>query len=162
MIPLFTKDATKHDFHHTLGHRLFALHPCGLSFQFDHLWKHFPQMQNVLAAFLLCHSLSPKCPDSCDQVVLVCAACTESAANASTRAKPSLKSVKKKVTAFKSYRPVTPYNNRYLGQQRLWWWCIAWRHQANTWTNVEFSSVHESVHNNSFERCTNKIKSLIS
>ena len=36
---------------------------------------------------------------------------------------------------------VTPYGNIDLGQHWFRKWLVAWRHQAITWTNVEFSSV---------------------
>ena len=39
---------------------------------------------------------------------------------------------------------VTPYGGRDLGQHWLRQWLVAWRHQANTWTNVDWSSVKSS------------------
>ena len=39
---------------------------------------------------------------------------------------------------------VTPYGDRDLGQQWLRLWLVAWRHQAITWTNVDWSSVKSS------------------
>ena len=36
---------------------------------------------------------------------------------------------------------VTPYGKRYLNQHWLRYWLVAWRHQAITWTNVDWSSV---------------------
>ena len=41
---------------------------------------------------------------------------------------------------------VTPYGNRDLGQHWLWYWLIAWRHQAITWTNVDLSSSSKDIH----------------
>ena len=40
--------------------------------------------------------------------------------------------------------PVMPYGDRDLGQHWLRWWLVAWRHQAITWTNVDWSSVKSS------------------
>ena len=39
---------------------------------------------------------------------------------------------------------VTPYGDRDLGQHWLRKWLVAWRHQAITWTNVDWSSVKSS------------------
>ena len=39
---------------------------------------------------------------------------------------------------------VTPYGDRDLGQHRIRYWLVAWRHQAITWTNVDLSSVRPS------------------
>ena len=39
---------------------------------------------------------------------------------------------------------VTPYGDRDLGQLWLRQWLVAWRHQAITWTNVDWSSVKSS------------------
>ena len=36
---------------------------------------------------------------------------------------------------------VTPYGGRDLGQHWFRQWLVAWRHQAITWTNVDFSLV---------------------
>ena len=36
---------------------------------------------------------------------------------------------------------MTPYGDRDLGQHWLRQWIVAWRHQAITWTNVDWSSV---------------------
>ena len=39
---------------------------------------------------------------------------------------------------------VTPYSDRDLGQHWLRQWLVAWRHQAITWTNVDWSSMKSS------------------
>ena len=39
---------------------------------------------------------------------------------------------------------VTPYGDRDWGQHGLRQWLVAWRHQAITWTNVDWSSVKSS------------------
>ena len=39
---------------------------------------------------------------------------------------------------------VMPYGDRDLGQHWLRSWLVAWRHQAITWTNVDWSSVKSS------------------
>ena len=39
---------------------------------------------------------------------------------------------------------VTPYGDRDVGQLWLRQWLVAWRHQAITWTNVDWSSVKSS------------------
>ena len=36
---------------------------------------------------------------------------------------------------------VMPYGDIDLGQHWLRWWLVAWRHQAITWTNVDFTSI---------------------
>ena len=36
---------------------------------------------------------------------------------------------------------MTPYGDRKLGQHWPRYWLVAWRHQAITWTNVDFSSI---------------------
>ena len=42
---------------------------------------------------------------------------------------------------------VTPYDNRDLGQHWFRQWLVAWRHQAITWTNVDWSSVtYSDIH----------------
>ena len=38
----------------------------------------------------------------------------------------------------------TPYGDRDLGLHWLMQWLVAWRHQAITWTNVDWSSVKSS------------------
>ena len=36
---------------------------------------------------------------------------------------------------------MTPYGYMDLDQHWLWEWHAAWRHQATTWTNIDFLSV---------------------
>ena len=40
---------------------------------------------------------------------------------------------------------LTPYGDIDLGQHWIRYWFVAWRHQAITWTNVDFSSVRSIV-----------------
>ena len=45
------------------------------------------------------------------------------------------------VKALTHWGLVTPFGDIDLGQHWLMQWLVAWRHQAITWTNVDWSSV---------------------